>query len=156
MHRVHSSILLALVCGCVSSDPLRQAQRNASATPGCYFLSLGEWSYRVGDERSHYTPPDTFQLLDSGKVTPTIPYSYRPERGRARWIQVAPDSLRVEWSNGFALAVLRLRQAGDVSAGTLEAISDAQTIPPAPPRLAPASVRRIACSSAARRPPNER
>jgi hypothetical protein len=147
MHRVYSLISLVLFGSCVSA-PSQRPPDEAGLAGSCYALTLGDWSRRVGDERSHYTPPETFQLLDSGRVTPTIPYSYRPERGVARWRQVAPDSLVIVWTNGFAQAVMGLRQRGEDFVGTLEAISDAKTIPPSPPRLAPASVRRVACSGA--------
>ena len=155
MRRAYSLVSLVLFGSCVSAPP-PQSRAEADLARTCYALAIGEWSHRVGDERSHYTPPDTFQLLDSGRVTPTIAYSYRPERGVAVWRQVRPDSLVVVWTNGFAQAVLGLRQRGEDFAGALEAISDAQTIPPAPPRLAPATVRRVACSGDTRRPPNER
>jgi hypothetical protein len=117
----------------------------ASPITGCYVVRLGAWSWTVGDEKGYYTPPDTIRLFSDGHVTPTIPYTYGPDRGWASWLLVQTDSIVIRWSNGFALAVLAVgRRNGDLR-GTLEAISDAHPIPAPPPRVAPAVLHPTAC-----------
>jgi hypothetical protein len=136
---------LAIVARALPAQQVPDHSALVAQVAGCYVISLGPWSHTVGDEKTHYTPPDTFRLLATLQVTPTIPYPVRPERGWASWQLVQADSVVVQWNNGFAQAVLTIGRRQGEFRGTLEAISDASSIPPSPPRVASAVLRAVSC-----------
>lgn len=65
----------------------------------------------------------------------------------SNWSEVGPDSIRVEWRNGFHGPVFRLRVTADMLAGDVIQTTDAHVVGESPPRPAPAHAVRIECPS---------
>ena len=127
---------------------------------GCYLLSVGSWSPAMpASVIGLRTPPDTVRLFANRieaspvhswyQVAPPTVSSFNRGEQRAGWLPLDSTSFRIEWSNGFNGADLRLFKTGDSYFGVIRATSDVITSEDLVPK-AIVNARAVSCAQSGR------
>lgn len=127
--------------------------RRSGAT--CYRLTVGAWRSSVGPDTAYHRVPtrvrlDTLHWDANGRhLSPRMTYPAGSSTGfprTPRW-ETSGDTVRLIWSNGFAVTVVTLVRAGATLAGEAVAESDAHPIPAPPIPRATVTGEPISCDS---------
>jgi hypothetical protein len=132
-----------------AQTPLKTLER-LDIVPVCFAIRVGRWSPPLSDATYHAIPREI--VLDTARVrggsfrlAPNIQFPYGGSI-EPRW-HMAGGTIRLTWSNGFAVTEVWLTGTADSVSGSAQAQNDVSIGGRESPRAA-VTARRVKCSAA--------
>jgi hypothetical protein len=144
-------LLAALAMSATSTHPA-YAQAPVTELAGCYAIDIGVWEppVELGDDTVEVQPPARVALLadrgtasfeSRGHLVRPVPGTEGSTHRWSYWRRLAPDSIYIAWTTGFAGLRMHLGVRDSILVGEAQTFWDF----PREPQTAPATLRRVRC-----------